>query len=211
MDEAASSTSSAMDSATDTAKNLAASVKDGAAKEMRATVDTGRQRAADALQQVARTLQGNGENLGDGEGTSGVNSYVAQAGSQLQRAADYLRDANVHELVAETERFARRQPALFLGGAFTVGLLAARMLKSGKAHSEQTLTANGNYQYGGRTPANNRQSFGGQDFGRSSGLSHDRTQDRELSRSVTRDASPDASRDSKPSRDSNAGGGNVGL
>jgi hypothetical protein len=33
-------------------------------------------------------------------------------------------------MIQEVERFARRQPALFLGGAFTLGLIAARFLKS---------------------------------------------------------------------------------
>ena len=32
--------------------------------------------------------------------------------------------------VSSTERFARREPLFFLGGAFVVGLLAARFLKS---------------------------------------------------------------------------------
>ena len=43
----------------------------------------------------------------------------------------YLRGKDFDRMVDDLEGFARRQPALFLGGAFMLGLLAARFLKSG--------------------------------------------------------------------------------
>ena len=195
-DTANASAPSALDSAADGAKSLATSVKDGAAKEVRATVDSGRQRAAEALQQVARTLQGNGEGASDAQSSSAVNNYVMQAGSQLQSAADYLRDADVRELVTETENFARRQPALFLGGAFTIGLLAARMLKSGKAHGEQSQNPS---LHNGRSNAGRGQGATSYGYGadtrgaNSSGWQpNEQNQDRELSRSVTREQTGDS-------------------
>ena len=48
----------------------------------------------------------------------------------LDRLSGSVRDATVRDIVRATERFARREPLLFLGGAFTLGLFAARFLKS---------------------------------------------------------------------------------
>jgi hypothetical protein len=42
----------------------------------------------------------------------------------------YLEARDIQDLVGEAESLARRSPALFLGGAFTLGVLAARFLKS---------------------------------------------------------------------------------
>jgi hypothetical protein len=39
----------------------------------------------------------------------------------------------VGELIGDVEQFARRSPALFLGGAFALGVLAARFVKSSSA------------------------------------------------------------------------------
>jgi len=74
-----------------------------------------------------------------------------QAAVRVQRAANYLRGKDVDQLVAETERFARRQPVVFLGGAFVVGLLAARFLKSSGSGGGQGMQSQ--YGQGGGTQA----------------------------------------------------------
>jgi hypothetical protein len=40
-------------------------------------------------------------------------------------------------MASDVKRFAQRQPALFLGGAFTAGLMAARFLKSSAGESKR--------------------------------------------------------------------------
>lgn len=69
--------------------------------------------------------------------------YVSQASGQLQRASSYLNNNDITNIVDDVEDFARRQPALFIGGAFLLGALAARFLKS----SDQSAQ-------GRRSPAN---------------------------------------------------------
>jgi hypothetical protein len=69
--------------------------------------------------------------------------YVEQAADQVDRLADTLRNKDVAELIADAQRLARRQPAVFVGSAFAVGLLAARFLKSSSPGSEDT----GGYDY----------------------------------------------------------------
>jgi hypothetical protein len=49
---------------------------------------------------------------------------------QVDRGAAYLRGKDLDDVVTDVERLARRQPAVFVGGAFMLGLLASRFLKS---------------------------------------------------------------------------------
>ena len=59
-----------------------------------------------------------------------VAQYVEQAANQVERWSSQLRDKDLGELVEDAQRLARRQPALFIGSAFALGLLSARFLKS---------------------------------------------------------------------------------
>lgn len=92
-------------------------------------------RAAETIGAVAQALRQTGWNL-----RSGDQAYVAdifdQVAVRFEEFSANLRDKDVNQLVSETESFARRQPALFLGGAFMMGLFAARFLKS----SRESLT-----------------------------------------------------------------------
>ena len=57
-------------------------------------------------------------------------SYVDMASDQLRRFADQIRQKGVADMMDDVHNFARRRPALFIGGAFLVGLGIARFLKS---------------------------------------------------------------------------------
>jgi hypothetical protein len=56
--------------------------------------------------------------------------YSEKMADQIERVSSYLEEHDLDELKHSAEDFARRQPELFLGGAFTLGLLAGRFLKS---------------------------------------------------------------------------------
>jgi hypothetical protein len=56
--------------------------------------------------------------------------YSDKMADQIERFSTYLEEHDLEELRHSAENFARRQPELFLGGAFALGLLAARFLKS---------------------------------------------------------------------------------
>ena len=56
--------------------------------------------------------------------------YTRQrAASTLHDVADWLDEVDVIDLLTRAEGWARRRPGLFLGGAFAVGLIAARVYK----------------------------------------------------------------------------------
>lgn len=66
--------------------------------------------------------------------------YGHRMADQVERASSYLEEHELDELVDDAQQFARSQPELFLGGAFTLGLLAARFLKSSAPRTRQTTS-----------------------------------------------------------------------
>ncbi len=56
--------------------------------------------------------------------------YVDQAAEQVARAASYLKERDLEQVVGDVEGLARRNPAAFLTGALVLGMLASRFLKS---------------------------------------------------------------------------------
>ncbi|MGB3633843.1 MAG: hypothetical protein WA982_07370 [Rubrobacteraceae bacterium] len=92
-------------------------------------IATQKERASGELQGISQALQKTGEQLREQDQDS-VGRYVDQAADQVGRLSDYLGEKDSEELVSEVEDFARNQPAVFLGGAFILGVAAARFLKS---------------------------------------------------------------------------------
>jgi len=85
--------------------------------------------AAETIGKASEALQGVGKQLRE-QDQAPIAQYADQAAQQVQRASEYLRGKDLDQLIAEAERVGRQQPALFVGGAFALGLLAARFLKS---------------------------------------------------------------------------------
>ena len=75
-----------------------------------------------------------------------VAEVADRAGQQVERVSNYLRERDLDDLIEETQEYARRQPAIFLGSTFVLGLLAARFFKS----SSQRSRAKRGYQRTGR-------------------------------------------------------------
>ncbi len=118
-------------------RRVAAQAQQKAGEQVKSGIDTGRHRAAGALYGVADSLlHGTGDDPAEG-----ATRYIQQAGEQVRRAADWLEQTNVEELTQRTEDFARRQPALFIGGAFALGIVAARFLKSSSRGQQEKLYA----------------------------------------------------------------------
>lgn len=104
------------------------SPRPGFRDRVESVADAQKQRAADGLGSAAAAARETGNRL-RGEHDF-VASWVSAAGDQIQLLADRLRDRQPGELVDELSRFARERPAVFLGGAFVLGLGVARLLKS---------------------------------------------------------------------------------
>ena len=92
---------------------------------------TEKDRVAGTVGSVAHALRETGRQLHQSSDPT-VADYVDRVADSVDQFSNHLRQRNVDELIGDTETFARRQPALFLGGAFLIGLAAARFLKSSR-------------------------------------------------------------------------------
>lgn len=113
------------------AKQGAGDVFDQAKKSAESRISGGKERAAESLSQVAEALRHTGERLQD-QDASGLTDYVVRAADQVDAASRYLQRRSFGDVLDDVGGFARREPALFLGGAFALGLLGGRFLKSSR-------------------------------------------------------------------------------
>lgn len=113
--------------ATEGARQMA----DQAQTAARTRLDRGKQDAATMLTSVASTLLESGHQLRDRQ-QEFAGEYIEKTAQQIERAAQFVQETDVREIVDQVEDFARRKPAMFIGSAFAMGLLAARFLKSSR-------------------------------------------------------------------------------
>ena len=91
---------------------------------------------ADALRQTARSLSEAADGDGDSQVPAGIAPLVDEAAERLSQSAEFLRDKDITGLLSEAQQLARKQPALFMGGMFAVGLIGARLLKGAGGDDE---------------------------------------------------------------------------
>lgn len=129
------------------AKGIADKVVGQARGLVSSQIDKQKESSAGELGKVAHALRQSGEGLSD----TMAGPYIEKAAAMIDRVSGSVRNANLRDSVRSTERFARREPLLFLGGAFAIGLLAARFLKS-SAHEDEPADGQLMLQAGGQVP-----------------------------------------------------------
>lgn len=146
VDQARETAGQVMDQAQEKTGQLMGTVKQQASARLTGQVE----RATEGLNGASRAMAAVSQQLRE-QNQEMLAGYADQAAGQVRRAAGYLQGKDVEQLLTETERFARRQPMVFVGGAFTLGLLAARFLKTSgsQAFSGNTssLSSGGGLQY----------------------------------------------------------------
>jgi hypothetical protein len=119
------------------AKETTSNVVDQVQQQAGSKIDRRKDEAASQLERVASAVRQFGQGFGDqqqGPLVQYAAEYGQKAADGLERFTNYLRQTDTRELVHEVENFARRRPAIVLGGAFLLGLAGARFLKS-SAHA----------------------------------------------------------------------------
>lgn len=76
---------------------------------------------ADSIRRVSLDMQADQPQMAD---------FALGAADQAEAIARHLRETDVRELIGNVEDFARRQPLLFIGGAFLLGVAASRFIKA---------------------------------------------------------------------------------
>jgi hypothetical protein len=106
-------------------------IKDSATAQLTSQKDRG----TDALGRVAEAVRSSTQKLRD-ERHDTIASYVDKAADQIETWSRRLREKDVNELLSDVQRLARRNPAVFIGSAFALGLVGARFLKSSRQGNE---------------------------------------------------------------------------
>lgn len=133
---------------TDQVKQTAGQVADTAQHSAESQLSTRKNQAAQsvdsavhALNQVSNQLrQDNQQPLAQ------VTDFAAQG---LGHVSDYLQNTSVRSIVGDIENVARQQPALFLTGAFALGVIAARFIKSSGSATNQSNQWNSGWNQNG--------------------------------------------------------------
>lgn len=128
---------------TDGLKDLATGVAGDAKHAVEGQLDSQKGRVVEGLGGVADALRRVSTSGNKAEGTAiapALVPYIEGAADQVERASAYFEKKSLGEVARDVEDFARREPALFLGGAFALGLLGGRFLKA-----SQPAGGNGSY------------------------------------------------------------------
>jgi ElaB/YqjD/DUF883 family membrane-anchored ribosome-binding protein len=144
----------------------AGEVADQAKQQATSQLSMQKDRAAESLGTVADALRQTGKHLHEND-QHGLEHYANKAAERVDQFSGQLRNKDVQEIVRDVERYARQQPALFLGGAFVLGLLGARFLKS-TAQREDDWDRN-QYGSGGYRPGYYSGAYSGEQGGAMSG------------------------------------------
>jgi len=110
-------------------QEAASDIAESAGQAAQTQASAAMQRAGDTLEQVATAVRDTGNQLrGDQPQIAGIADTAAQRIDQL---ATYIRERDAAAMIDDAERFARRQPAIVIGGGLALGLIVGRLLRSG--------------------------------------------------------------------------------
>lgn len=90
--------------------------------------DRAREQAANGIEQVTESIRRISLDM-EGEQPA-IANVASTAADQAERVAQYLRTTDAREILGTVENLARRQPLVFLGGAFVLGLAVSRFIKA---------------------------------------------------------------------------------
>jgi len=156
----------------DQAKDTAGQAYEAVTEKATSTLDQRKTTLTSGLSTVADSVRQVSQNLGSSKTDSGLAEaaakYTDTAAQKLQDVAGYFESRNVRDMARDLEGFARRNPAVFFGAAFGLGILAARFFKS--------------------TPSRYNEAGAGREFPTSGG-----TTDRQLNATSSTGGTPDVS------------------
>lgn len=131
------------------ARQQAGQLASRGSEQVKSQLGNQKHQAAQRITPVQMALRETGQQLrNQGQGT--VAQYTDNAADQVERFSGYLRENEVDEILDEGRNFARRRPALFLGGAAALGFLATRFFKSS---SEEQGGSSAGYGSSEETPS----------------------------------------------------------
>ena len=111
-------------------REKAAEVAGKAKEQIEGRYDEQKSRAMSEVNHLASALRRAGDDL-SGQGGLGIGSTVlGRVATHLESLGTTMDGKNLDDIVSDVERLARRNPAMFIGGAMLIGFAASRFLKS---------------------------------------------------------------------------------
>ena len=109
---------------------------DNVKQKATAELDSQKGRATDGLSAIAQAVRGTTEELRKDQHDV-MAQYIERMADSLEQFSTQLREKDLTALLSDARQLARRQPAVFIGGSFAAGLIAARFLKSSRRSSRE--------------------------------------------------------------------------
>jgi len=104
-------------------------------------LDEYRERAADEIENLARSATSAAEQLQDND-TLGLSHYITDVADGLGNFAGSLRGKSADELLQQVGRLARDNPALFLTGSIALGFGLSRFMRASAPDLAQSSSSN---------------------------------------------------------------------
>ncbi len=123
-----------------------------------------KERAIGKVSALADALRASGEQLRQ-KHEGQMASYIDRASERLNSYADMLRDRDMRDMLREARQMARRNPSLFLGGAFALGFALTRFLKSSQGEAGYGYQTESSYLARGEAQGGYVDTPGGPDVG----------------------------------------------
>lgn len=101
-------------------------------------IDRQKEQAVGRLSHVSGALRSTSDHLRH-EDESSIARYVDEVATQVDRFVGYLDEKSAGDLLRDTRQLARRDPALFLGGAALLGLIGARFVRSSERNGGRQM------------------------------------------------------------------------
>jgi hypothetical protein len=132
----------AQDGLVDQAKHVMSTVAEKVGEQVSHGIEGQRDKAVQKVAGVAEAIRW-GSGLLKNVGPLGEVSEKAADG--VENVASFFENKQVGDIVRDVEGFARREPAIFFGAAFALGLIGGRFLKSSAHRSSVMQNASGDY------------------------------------------------------------------
>lgn len=147
----------------DQAKQAVTHVASQAKEQVNAQFDTRKDKAVETIGNVATAIRETSDKL---KGVGPLSDVAGRAADGIESVAEFFEGKHIGDIVRDVEKFARREPALFVGAAFALGLIGGRFLKSSAPHASAT-GAGGEYARSGSGGSFDRyeSSYGASAFG----------------------------------------------
>jgi hypothetical protein len=129
----------------DKAKETASGTYDAVANQATSKIEEHKGELSTGLRTLADTFRKTGSDLQNAQQTTPLTDvtarYTGVAANQIENVASYFERKDLRAMMRDTESFARRNPAIFLGAAFALGMVAARFFKSSTPDGSNSMDA----------------------------------------------------------------------